>query len=241
MTQFLEKIVKCGVCGKETNVKVMTSTSSFGSRDLDNRPPAMFPFTLFLQHCEHCGYVSKDITESHRELAELMQSDIYKTCDEIYPVSIEAKRYIQYAIIQAHKKVIATCELFEPGENTLENMFWGFLNAAWACDDKGGKKAAEDAIECRKRCLDLVNVLIVNSEKLIQKETYMQIKADLLRRTNQFDAMIAEYINKHFESIYIEQIIRFQLDLAEQNDNKRYSMDNIDPKRYPLKDRNDEF
>lgn len=120
-------------------------------------------------------------------------------------------------------------------------MFWGFLNAAWACDDKGGKKAAEDAIECRKRCLDLVNVLIVNSEKLIQKETYMQIKADLLRRTNQFDAMIAEYINKHFESIYIEQIIRFQLDLAEQNDNKRYSMDNIDPKRYPLKERNDEF
>lgn len=58
MTVLVKDIAKCGVCGKENQISVMKSTSRFGACDLDTRPPAMFPFTIFLQRCEHCGFVA---------------------------------------------------------------------------------------------------------------------------------------------------------------------------------------
>lgn len=231
MTQIMEEVVKCGVCGKETHVKVMASSSRFGACDLDTRPPALFPFTMFLQQCEHCGYVDVNISDYHREVSEFVAtSEMYETCDGIEPKSTKAQQYIKYALIQAYKQVTTIWE--DEESSAKENAFWGFLNAAWACDDEDDKGAAE---ECRRRCLDLINNLIVNSKDQEQKETYLGIKADLLRRTGQFDALMVEYEDKTFSNKYIDQVIRFQLDLAKAEDTKRYSMDNIDIKEYPLK------
>ena len=41
MTSFTEIIEKCGICGTFTKHMVMLSTNSFGSPDLDLRPPGM--------------------------------------------------------------------------------------------------------------------------------------------------------------------------------------------------------
>lgn len=231
MTMLHELFVKCGACGKISHVTEMSSTSSFGACDLDTRPPALFPFTMLLQCCEHCGYVDIDIADGSSDMYDFTQSDMYKTCDGIETECTEAQEYIRYALLQAHKKV-ATIWNDEECENTQENVFWGFLNAAWACDDTNETDAAK---ECRKRCLDLINILIVNTKDQEQKETYLGIKADLLRRTGQFDALTVEYENKTFSNKYVDQVIRFQLDLAQSKDTKRYSMDNIDIKKYPLK------
>lgn len=244
MTQIMEKIAKCAVCGKGNQVSVMTSYSSFGACDLDTRPPEMFPFTIFLQRCEHCGYVNDDISEGNSNMLGFIQSDMYKTCDGINPEDDEARNYIQYALTQANIEVVI---IKGDVHSALDNIFWGFLNAAWACDDafclkpddrdprQYHEKCRQDAIECRKRCLKLVNSLIVSKEDQEERETLSGIKADLLRRTGQFDAVIAEYENKVFQNPYVDQVVRFELDLAKAKDAKRYSMDQIDPVKYQLK------
>ena len=262
MTMISQELAKCAVCGKGNEVSIMTSTCHFGACDLDTRPPAMFRFTIFLQKCSHCGYVNYDITEGNSSTKEFLDTDMYKTCDGINPASEEAKEYIQYALIQAHNKVETIWNAAET-ESSQEDVFWGFLNAAWACDDAAEldpdeeceldeedeeyekykayleqlnpEKCRQDAIECRKRCLDLINGLIVKQEDTEKRETLSGIKADLLRRTGQFDAVIAEYENKVFQNPYVDQVVRFEIDLAKTKDTKCYSMDHIDPVKYPLK------
>ena len=231
MTQIVEELAKCGACGRGNQVLVMASYSRFGSCDLDTRPPELFPYTIFLQECHHCGYVAPEIAEENKDISEFLNSEMYKTCDGIEPIDNDAQKYIRYALIQAHNKV-ATLWNGTDKDSTQENIFWGYMNAAWACDDYArlnpkNSKAKDDAILCRNRCLDLINTLIVSMKTVDEKENFIGIKADLLRRTGQFDALIVEYENKKFQNPIINQIIRFQIDRAKNRDDKRYNMDHI--------------
>ena len=261
MTMLQPELVKCAVCGKGNEVLVMTSTSRFGPSGLDTRPPAMYPFTMFLQTCKHCGYVNYDISEGDSSIRDFLDTEMYKTCDGINPVR-GAKEFIQYALIAAHSKVATTWNN-EDSEFTQEDVFWGFLNAAWSCDDLSEfkpnkedapdeedeeyaeykefvehldpKKCKQDAIECRKRCLSLIEALLADKPDQAHKETFLGIKADLLRRTGQFDAVITEYTGKTFENKYVDQVVRFEIDLAKAKDTKAYTMGDIDLEKYPLK------
>lgn len=239
MTMLVPELVKCAVCGKGNQVMVMNSTSRFGTCDLDTRPPAMFRFTMFLQSCMHCGYVNHDITEGDNSIQEFLETELYQTCDGINPADETAKHFIQYAIIQAHSKVESILNDTDSG-STQENILMGFLNAAWACDDCAKadpkyEKYKQDAIECRKRCLGLIDSIITKQQDSGHKETMLGIKADLLRRTGQFEAVISEYENKVFENPYVDQVIRFEIDLAKDKDTKTYNMQDIDQVKYPLK------
>lgn len=240
MTMINQEIVKCGVCGAETEVLSMSSTSRFGACDLNTRPPELFPFTMFLQHCSNCGYVDFDITEGDPSIKEFLGTEMYKTCDGINPKNSGAQEFIKYAIIKAHDKVADLWNFPKGTESTQEDVFWGFLNAAWDCDDHSeshptNKKYEQDAIECRKRCLNLIDILIAAEKDPENKETYIGIKADLLRRTGQFDEVIKQYSGKSFNNIYVDQIARVEVDLAKAQDTKRYNMGDIDQEKYPLK------
>ena len=150
----MEDISKCAVCGKGNQVLIMTSCSHFGACDLDTRPPAMYPFTLFVQRCEHCGYVNTDIAVGNSSIKDFLNSEMYKTCDGINPESTEARDYIQYALVQSYMMVHKG--LFEfvdnDGEFSQENIFWGFLNAAWACDDAAGCEPDEEDARTIRSC-----------------------------------------------------------------------------------------
>ena len=244
MTMLIKDIARCGVCGKGNEVTVMTSTSRFGSCDLDTRPPAMFPFTIFLQHCEHCGYVAPKIAEGDSSMSAFVNSEMYQSCDGIEPASKSAKYYIRYALLQGYSRV-ATIWNNKETDSDLDKVFWGYLNAAWACDDMlyhkpqedepnySRHKCTRDADECRKRCLDLIDTIIVNHKEQKEKETLLGIKADLLRRTCQFDSVIVEFEDRKLQDQYADQVIRFEVDRAREQDAARYSMDDVDPRKYP--------
>lgn len=231
MTQFIREKTVCAICGHENTVHCLTSFSRFGSCALDTRPPELFSFTLFLQDCSHCGYVNTFLNEGDKDTIYLLQSDKYKTCNGINPKSFQAKQFIQYALIQARKKHLNLP--YEEDDNPADNEFWGYLNAAWACDDNKNK---EDAIKCRKKCLELINPLILSKQETEEQEVLFGIKADLLRRTRQFDALLVEYHNKSFENPYVDQVVRFEIDLAKANDAKKHLMSDIDQTKYPLKE-----
>jgi hypothetical protein len=219
----------------------MKSTSRFGACDLDTRPPAMFPFTIFLQRCEHCGYVAPKISDGNPEMLDFVKSEFYKTCDGIEPKSDTAKDYIRYAILQGYNTVGSIMWPDKTTEKTsdkgIDKVFLGYLNAAWACDDAvkpnpgdpSRHKCMDDAEKCRRKCLDLIDMMIVEQKEQKEKETLLGIKADLLRRTGQFDAVIEEFENKSFQDQIIDQVIKFEVARAKEKDAKRYTMDHIAP------------
>ena len=63
MTTMYQDTVKCYVCGKESKQTVLGSTNSFGSQDLDLRPPEMMRGTMeyWAHECPYCGYIAKNI------------------------------------------------------------------------------------------------------------------------------------------------------------------------------------
>ena len=81
MSRFKTVMKKCVVCGHEAEYKLIMSTSSFGSMDLDTRPPALARFLLSdqVEFCEHCGYANIDINYLSREnVQEYMETDEYQ-------------------------------------------------------------------------------------------------------------------------------------------------------------------
>ena len=63
MSRIISSKRTCAVCGKEHVFNVVMSTSSFGSMDLDTRPPRMKRDTLKyeIQMCDHCLYSNSGV------------------------------------------------------------------------------------------------------------------------------------------------------------------------------------
>lgn len=219
MTQYVIEKAKCGVCGKESEVNSVASYTHFGASDLDTRPPALYRFTMELASCEHCGYVDYELEDGKPSIRKFLNTDIYTTCDGFITEDHEAKTYIRYALIQEHRQMI-------------EDAFYGYLNAAWAFDDCAeDSESAANAIKARERCLKHIDKLISYKKEQNNIETLKCIKADLLRRTGQFEQLKKEYENATFKNPLISQIVKFQLGLAERKDTKAYSIDAMDKER----------
>ena len=239
---------KCGVCGTKCITNTFGYDCFFYGFKLDTRPVTnLTEHTISLQRCEHCGYVNTDIKEADKDIHFLLESEKYKNCNGMNVKNEYAKDYIRYALIQARAKHINMAKS-KNYDIYADKEFWAYMNAAWACDDTKG--SADDAIICRKKCLELINSLILlkkdtdkkeTSKSMIdyfifknidrdKKELLLAVKADLLRRTRQFDALIVEFENKIIQDPQADKIIRFELDLAKAKDAKIYNMRDIDEK-----------
>ncbi len=72
MTRIFEQEVECCVCQEKSKHMIIGSTNSFGSPDLDTRPPEMKRSTLslWIQRCPSCGYSSPDLSDCEAHIAE---------------------------------------------------------------------------------------------------------------------------------------------------------------------------
>ena len=52
----------------------------------------------------------------------------------------------------------------------------------------------------------------------------MLIKADLLRRSGQFETLLAEYASRHFENEIMNKVLAFQLAKAAEKDTACYTV-----------------
>ena len=80
MTTMYEKKVQCCVCGKKSNHKVVRSSYSHGSSDLDTRPPEMTRSTIYysIQRCPSCGYCASDLSECSGDVKFHVESKAYQ-------------------------------------------------------------------------------------------------------------------------------------------------------------------
>src|SRR5215510_14310051 len=82
MTLQHPETIKCALCGVVSPQMLILSSSSFGTPDLDTRPPPMVRGTLlyWLQECPECGYAAADLSKAEQKakIRQAMQSDAWK-------------------------------------------------------------------------------------------------------------------------------------------------------------------
>ncbi len=174
MTTLYEQTVKCAACGSENVFTVVGSTNTFGSPDLDTRPPEMRRSTMFawVQRCPACGYCASDISSVDPEARALTRSEKYlgQLNNDKYPDL--ANSFLCKAMIDLEAKRFAEAT-------------WALINAAWVCDDNN---CPEGANACRRMAADM----LVQAEDAGQQVAEpvgagKAILVDLLRRSGQMD------------------------------------------------------
>jgi hypothetical protein len=208
---------KCAVCTKTSPQTVLMSTSSWGYPDLDLRPSEMQRSSMFawLQECPHCGYVAVDIENEPGVSSELLKSDGYLACEGYEFKSDLAKRFFKHSLISKAK-------------GDYRSQFFSLLHCAWKCDD------AEDGLAVEMRKLALKSIDKFNARSDDEKSNLKLIKADLLRRSLQFDKLISEFNDVTFDDELKNEAIAFQLELAEKKDSSCYTIEDI-PKQITIR------
>jgi len=207
MTTIQEKSVRCAVCGSLGKCYILTSSFTFGSADLDTRPPPLLRSTMFIfvQQCQTCGYCAQDLSAERQGVRAVVASTCYKEqlSDPRFPK--EANWFLCAGIIDEQ------C-------GDLAGAAWARIHAAWVCDDSGEcpqaelcrSKAAETIIKARERGQSIS----------AQDGADVAILVDLLRRSNQFDkaqAVIESRLNGIQDDI-VRKVMEYQTRLVQERD-----------------------
>jgi hypothetical protein len=208
MTTIFSSDVRCAVCGHESHVSQIGSTNSFGSSDLDTRPPEMKRSTIWawVFSCPGCGYCASDLAEDVGELNAIVCSPDYQARLKDKRCPAKANEFLCQALIAKHL-------------GGMQVAAWSTLHAAWICDDSA--KHAQQAIECRKAALALLLEAERAGDPMFDDPAGSgAMRVDLLRRSGDFPAARAavdSMIVGADEGI-IRSILIFQKHLIEASD-----------------------
>jgi tetratricopeptide (TPR) repeat protein len=173
MTTHLKKEIVCAVCKKPSTQSIMTSTSQFGSPDLDTRPPDPDRYSndLYIQTCPSCGYCNRDISSEISNASEIIARNDYERQLNNQSFSHLSNAFLCSAIIM---------------ENNGNYAIAAFqcLRAAWDCDDNHSN---DSAVICRERAIELLQMAIQNGQEFFEGIGGQEsLIVDLLRRTRRF-------------------------------------------------------
>lgn len=210
MTMIHEFEKKCSVCGETSMHPVLMSTNSWGAPDLDLRPAPMQRDTMdtWLDECPHCGYVAPDLENETAISAQFLETEEYLTCEGNDFKNNLSKRFFR-------------CYLISKSLNEPRSEFYALLHCAWTCDDADD----ELAVKIRKMSLDAFEKFETDDEN--EKKNLQILKADLLRRSLQFERLIDEYENFTIDDELLYSIIRFQLEHAIKKDGACYTVEDV--------------
>ena len=95
------------------------------------------------------------------------------------------------------------------------------MHCAWVCNDNND----DFAVDIRKLALKSLDKVDAKNDD--ERDNLKLIKADLLRRSLQFDELIKEFKEVLFEDNIKNEIINFQLELALNKDSGCYTIEDI--------------
>jgi len=213
MTTLYVAKAKCAVCGTETEYTEIGSTNSFGSPDLDTRPPEMQRSTIFawVQRCPECGYCAPDVTKATPRASSLVRSPEYarQLVDSTYPEL--ANSFLCKALL-------------DESSGDFAGAAWSQIHAAWACDDAERDGPAKT---CRSNAAGMIRKALENGQQIAGQdgaETAIQI--DLLRRAgrlNEARKLIQTQRPAITEDIILK-ILAFQETLIAGGDEARHTI-----------------
>lgn len=193
MTTVYTVTKTCYVCNSTNEYYEVSSTSTFGSSDLDTRPPQMERSTIdfWIEECPSCGYCAPDVSTGPWRISDILESKEYKKKAKKPSYPDLARKFLCWSTIQ---------ELL--GEYC--GAGWTALYAAWACDDA---QAPEKAELCRKEAIRLLEKALDDGVSFAEQPGEEElVMVDLLRRSGQFEK--AEVICKQGLAKVQDEIIK---------------------------------
>jgi len=211
MTMIDEEEIKCSLCGKISKQPVLLSSNQFGYQDLDLRPSEMYRSTIntWVLECPHCGYVATNLEDELTIDTDFLESEEYKTCNGIEFQSKLSEIFYKYYLIQTKK-------------SDDVDSFFAILQCVWTCDDANDE---ENAKLTRQIAINIADKIIESGNERDNK--FIVLKADLLRRSGEFDQLIEEYENLTLGDELLDNIIKFQVKKAYDKDNNCYTIEEV--------------
>lgn len=214
MTTFAKTNSTCGACGHEFSHNVLTSTNTFGSSDLDTRPPEMKRSTMgvWVESCPSCGYCAGDVEEFDERYRAVMESDAYRSqlAHTAYPALASA--FICFAMLSE-------------AADRRDDAGWAYLHAAWDLDDA---ETDDLARMCRdKAAAHFLSLLDAGRPFVNQDGASEAIVTDCLRRAGKGPRAleIADRALSHGCEDFIRQVLAFQRALIQRGDTACHRMD----------------
>ena len=169
MTTVFSDFLTCAVCHEVSEFRVMGSTSSFGSYDLDLRAPALKRHTmgLWLQDCPECGYINDSVQSLIPGAAAVVRSTEFQQLRQDRGMPELVLSFKRHALLVSADPV-------EAG--------WSLLHSAWVYDDLAQR---DGAIECRGGCADLWSGVDWTLDESGARN--QAVLVDVLRRSEHFD------------------------------------------------------
>ena len=207
MSTFRKFNKKCAICGNESEYDTIMSTNSFGSPDLDLRPPQMRRSTMWLwvQKCPECGYVNYTVDSRLNITRELLESIEYIDSDGMNFKSELADDFYK------HYMLLSRCRNYMEAYNAL-------LYCAWACDDANDIATASSI---RKKMVKLYEKIPAYKR---ENENIIAQYVDVLRRSSQFDVILEHFADFKASDEVIQKVIGFQIALAKKEDTGVYTV-----------------
>ena len=208
MTTMTRTSSRCAKCRRVSSHPDIMSTNAFGYSDLDLRPPEMKRSTMhtWVQECPYCGYVAPKLSQNVELPEGFLDSEAYRSCEgKTFSSELAARFYRLY--------------LIKKNTNEAEAAITSIVRAAWACDDADDH---DNAIICRELASALVPQAIAENPEA--EDTYRMINADLLRRSGHFQELKEEYQNFRFSDGFLQQLLAFELQKAEEQDTACYTV-----------------
>jgi hypothetical protein len=174
MTTLGSSEITCAICAETSEHTIIGSTSSFGSPDLDLRPPEMKRSTMayWLQECPDCGYSAGSIDDPHPNAKDVMASDAFQTLQTGPLGGTLTGRFLK-------------ASLFDEASNDLSSAADHALCAAWAADDA---KDVEGAIQHRNRSANLFLKTLDGADSISEETIVTKTRlVDILRRATRWD------------------------------------------------------
>lgn len=216
MTTLIESIVECAVCSTENTVTTIQSIYAGNCTGLDGRPPTLPRnlVALTIQQCRACGYCAPDLASADGVSKSDVTARGYRTLlakDDAFPA---ARRFRCYAYLARRA-------------SNFKLACWALLNAAWVCDDRGGRRGERSGTRFREDVLAALDELNARGEILLPYESFDSLlRLDLWRRTCQFATVVEADLSasrRHHRLFW--GIAAFQRELACKADARGYSIE----------------
>lgn len=215
MTTLQQEFETCAHCGWTGEFTTVTSTNAFGSPDLDLRPPPAERHILShaVRECPDCGLCASRLSE-----IDGLETSILGTAG--YAATMNDPSFPPLAC-----RFRAQAQLAQAAGNHARAGS-SQLRAAWACDD-AGDDFASGAAQCRRELLATLDLLHEAGETLADdKLTDAVMELDLLRRSGDFDAVVARSGTLSGQDLpeLLAQIVAFERERAEAQDRAGYTV-----------------
>ncbi len=210
MVPFNQSVI-CGSCGHAFTHEALGSVSTFGSPDLDTRPPEMHRSTMdmWVQRCPSCGYCSPDASKFDDRFRGVLNSSEYRS-------QLADTRHPELACTFVCTGMLADASARQ------DDAGWAYLRAAWVLDDAGKDDLAR---EWRSKAADRYLAALAAGKSFARQPGLSEaILTDCLRRSGR-GAEALQVIERALCGSYddiIHKILRLQRVLIQRGDASRH-------------------